>query len=43
MMAKERFQGFSFTPEERVAPDNPGRVIDALVKVLPREKMGLAE
>ncbi|WP_017731544.1 transposase [Nafulsella turpanensis] len=37
---KDRFQAFTSTLEERITSDNPVRVIDAFVEVLPLEKMG---
>ena len=36
---KDRFQAFTSTLEERIASDNPVRVIDAFVEVLPLEQM----
>ena len=43
IIGKDRFQAYSFTLEERIAPDNPVRVIDAFVEVLPLEKMGFSK
>ena len=43
IIGKDRFQSYSFTLEERIAADNPVRVIDAFVEVLPLEKMGFTK
>ena len=40
---KDRFQAFTSTLEERIASDNPVRVIDAFVEVLPLEQMGFTK
>ena len=40
IVGKDRFQACTSTLEERIASDNPVRVIDAFVEVLPLEKMG---
>ena len=43
IIGKDRFQAFSTSLEERIASDNPVRVIDAFVEVLPLEKMGFTK
>ncbi|WP_051049927.1 transposase [Nafulsella turpanensis] len=40
IIGQDRFQAYTSTLEERIAADNPVRVIDAFVEVLPLEKMG---
>ena len=40
IIGQDRFQAFTSTLEERIASDNPVRVIDAFVEVLPLKKMG---
>ena len=43
IIGKNRFQAFTSTLEERIASDNPVRVINAFVEVLPLEKMGFSK
>lgn len=43
IIGQDRFQAFSTTLEERIAADNPVRVVDAFVEILPLEKMGFTK